>query len=339
MGPKGFNITEICRRDPTTLNDEEFNIALEHCESPFPDVPTGSSSTSSFPSSSSSDSPPILGYTYFYTFLIFGGILLNLLVMITIFSRNRLRTVPNAFMVSLSVADFLMTTVALPLRIMERIDENKNHVITSLLFPCIGVASIFSLCCVTLDRYMHIKQPLNYEKYINKRRAIAIVTGVWFFSISQSLVFFLVKNNRHHEAIFNDVRIFYCFAIPSIFIVAAYAKLFLIARSHARVIAATSVRTPDRPWSQKKDFKILKNIALIVGTFILCWFPFLFAVSYELHHSTLTREFYVLMGILECFACSTCVLNLIIYGILRRDLRISMKYVAGCKRGSMEESE
>ena len=331
MFVNGHNITEICMKK--NLTAEEFDIVLDgHCE-PTP--------TQQGPTEIASFEPSTIGYIVYYSILIFFGIILNLLVMITIFSRNRLRTIPNAFMVSLSVADFLMATVAIPLRLLERLNQNNYYDITPMLYPCIGVASIFSLCCVTLDRYMHIRHPLNYDKYMNKKRAIMIVAGIWGFAILQASVFFLVMENSYYEAIYNDVRLGYCLVIPAIFICVTYTKLFLIARSHARVIATTSVTIPGgRPWSQKKDFKILKVIALIVGTFVLSWSPFLFAVSYELHHETQRSEqYYLFMGIAECFACSTCVWNPIIYGLLRRDLRISMRYVAACKRDSIEESQ
>ena len=327
-----MNITEICLKNISKLTAEEFEIWLDgYCDPP---------TSTERPTEQASLTLSTTAYVAYYSMLISGGIILNLLVMITIFSRNRLRTIPNAFMISLSVADFLLATVAIPLRLVERLNRNISYDITPILYPCIGAASIISLCCVTLDRYMHIRHPLNYEKHMNKKRAIGIVAGLWVFSILQALVFFLVHQKRYNEAIYNDVRLGYCFVIPAIFISVTYTKLFLIARSHARVIATTSVTIPDRSWSQKKDFKILKVIALIVGTFVLCWFPFLVAVSYELHHDTpRSPKFYLFMGIAECLACSTCVLNPIIYGLLRRDLRISMRYVAACKRESIEESE
>ena len=323
MSTNVLNITDICLKNFTELTAKEFDIWLEeHCDLPT-ERPT---------------EPLTTGYVAYYSLLISAGFVLNLLVMITIFSRNRLRTIPNAFMVSLSVADILLATVAIPLRLVERLNRNKNYDITSVVYPCIGVASIFSLCCVTLDRYMHIRHHLNYEKHMNKKRAIGIVAGLWVFSVLQASAILLVQKNRYNEAIYNHVRFMVCFVIPAFFISVAYTKIFVIARSHARVIATTTVTIPNRSCSQKKDFKILKIIALIVGTLVLCWFPFLVAVSYELHHETRrSRKFYLFMGIAECLACSTCVLNPIIYGLLRRDLRISMRYVAVCKRESIEE--
>ena len=323
-----INITELCLKNYTSLTDKEFMLyLLGYCVKSTPIASKQSPSSKT-------------GYVIYYSFLMFVGIALNLLVMVTIFSRNRLRTIPNIFMISLAVADTLMAAAAIPLRIIERSYDNSNLIITSMLYPCIGVASILSLCCVTLDRYMHIKHPLDYDKYMNKVRAAGIVAVLWVFSILQASMFFFVRKNRDHEAIYNDVRFMCCFGIPAIFIMITYTKLFIIARSHARVIATNSVTIPDRSMSQKKDFKILKVIALVVGTFILCWFPFLFAVSYELHAEQKSSEdFYLFMGIAECFEFSTCVLNPIIYGLLRRDLRVSMRYVAACKRESIEESE
>jgi hypothetical protein len=325
MSTNVLNITDICLKNFTELTAKEFDIWLEeHCDLPT-ERPT---------------EPLTTGYVAYYSLLISAGFVLNLLVMITIFSRNRLRTIPNAFMVSLSVADILLATVAIPLRLVERLNRNKNYDITSVVYPCIGVASIFSLCCVTLDRYMHIRHHLNYEKHMNKKRAIGIVAGLWVFSVLQAAVFIFVYEHRINEAIYNDVRVVICFVIPAIFVCVTYTKLIVIARSHARVIAATSITIPNLSCTQKKDFKILKVIALVVGTLVLCWFPFLVTVSYELHHDTArSRKFHLFKDIAECLACSTCVLNPVIYGLLRRDLRISMRYVVACKRESIEERE
>ena len=328
----GVNLTKIClEKDKSRLSGEELLIYANKCILPtWEEQDTESYSTGS-----------TTGYVVYFSVLVFAGIALNLLVVITIFSRNRLRTVPNAFMVSLSVADFLMAAVVIPLKISQRLQDKDNSIITILLYPCVGVASIFSLCCVTLDRYMHIKHPLNYTKYMNKVRAAGMIVGLWVFSIGQALVFLLVQHNVESEAIYNDVRLACCFGIPLIFITIVYTSLLMTARAHARVIATTSVSIQQSPLSNKKDFKMLKVIALIIGSFSVCWFPYLFALSYELHTNVdeRTHTLYWFKDIAECFLCLTCVLNPLIYGLLRRDLRISMRYVAACKKESIEESQ
>ena len=325
------NLTEICKKNFTSLNETEIEYVLDGLcdESTYPDLPTCTLPLTSV-------------FIIFYVIFIVGGVVLNILIQITIFRRNRLRTVTNAFMVSLSVGDFLMATVIIPLRISERL-SSASYVVTRIIYPCIGVSSISSLSCVTLDRYLNIMHALNYEKYMNKSRAVGIITSCWIFSILQSCVYFLIgPENTQNRAIFNDVRSILCFGFPAIFIFVVYTKLFLIAREHSRNIAITSVRIPHcRPFPLRQDTKILTVVVLLVGTFIVGWFPFLFAVSYELHHeeSELSRRFCLFKHISECILMSTCVLNPIMSGLLRRDLRISLRYVAACKRESIEEIE
>ena len=330
---------EICQKNYTDLTDEEFDKVF-YIEG-FCDEPTNvtTSTTSRAYPPSQDVHTAILVY---YSFLVFSGIVLNLLVMLTILLRERLRTVPNAFMISLTIADFLMASVIVPLRLSEFLQPNKlSYEITDMLFPLVGVASIYSLCSVTLDRYIHIRNALNYEKYITKFRAILVVAAIWSFAITQGvIVIFMVDKKK--EMVYNDARFVVCFCFPGIFIAMAYAKLFLVARGHARAIAAaTPMHLDSVRSSHNKDFKILKVVALIVGTFFLCWLPFFVLNSYELHNVELAANssvFRVLMQTSECLACSTTVFNPLLYGFLRKDLRLSIKNVITCGSSGIEDT-
>ena len=331
---------EICQKNYTDLTDEEFDKVFDI--EGFCDEPTNVTTTTT-----SRAYPPnqdvhaaILVY---YSFLVFSGIVLNLMVMITILLRERLRTVPNAFMISLTIADFLMASVIVPLRLSEFLQPNKSnsYEITNMLFPLVGVASIYSLCSVTLDRYIHIRNALNYEKYITKFRAILVVAAIWSFAIAQGvIVFFMVDSKK--EMVYNDARFVICFCFPGIFIAIAYAKLFLVARGHARAIAAaTPTHLDSVRSSHNKDFKILKVVALIVGTFFLCWLPLFVLISYELHNVELAGNssvFRVLLQTSECLACSTTVFNPLLYGFLRKDLRLSIRNVITCGSSGIEDT-
>ena len=324
---------EICKKNLTNLTDEEFDKVFNiegFCD------PITNESDKNAPNQ---DTPTAI--LVYYPVLIITGMIANCLVTITILSRQRLHTVPNAFMVSLSIADFLMACVVVPLRIIEPLGSKEtDYRISDMLFPLIGVASIFSLCSVTLDRYIHIRNALNYQKYMNKFRAFIVVTGIWLFAILQAfIVLFMVDQTK--ERIYNDIRFVLCFCVPALFIAAVYSKLFVIARSHARVIAAmTPSLAQNVPSSYKKDLKILKVVGLIVGAFFICWFPFFVLVSYELHTLEFDQQssiFRVFMRTSECLACSTTVFNPILYGFLRRDLRQSIRNAVNCKNSRVDE--
>ena len=133
----------ICSTNLTELTDAQF----EKHQSGICDTTTTSPPT--VPSTVPTTPRAIVVYLAIIALL---GVLLNLLVSLTILRRHRLRTISNAFIISLSVSDFLMASVVVPLRLSEHLGAQLNFDITDLLFPTIGVVSIFSLCSVTLDR-------------------------------------------------------------------------------------------------------------------------------------------------------------------------------------------
>ncbi|XP_028395723.1 histamine H2 receptor-like [Dendronephthya gigantea] len=279
------------------------------------------------------DKPTSPEFIAVYAVLIFGGVVLNLLVLVTTFSRNRWRTVTNTFIVSLSLGDFLLATVIIPVRINERF-LSKSFVEMRIIYPCIGAITIFSLSCLTLDRYLNIMHAMDYDGYMNKSRAAVLIASCWIFSILQSCIYFLIhESDRYKKAIYNDVRGILCFALPAILNCVVYAKLFVIAKRHSRHIAVTSTSIPhSHPLPLRQDTKLLTIVVFLVGTFIVCWFPFLFAVCYELHHekSELSKSFCLFKDISECILMSTCVINPITCGLFRRDIR---------QRESVEEIE
>lgn len=49
-------------------------------------------------------------------------------------------------------------------------------------------ASIVNLCAISLDRFIHIKNPLRYEQWMTKKVVCASVAAIWLLS---ALVSFL----------------------------------------------------------------------------------------------------------------------------------------------------
>ena len=191
---------------------------------------------------------------------------------------------------------------------------------------------------ISIHRYLHIRNPLNYGKYMNYVRASFLISSIWMFAISHAVVLNYVKRTD----VVYEVHIALSFCLPAVFILGVYTKIALIARTHARVIATTSLTTPNDNWTAfKRDIKVLKNVALVVGTFFVCWLPFLTLTNYTVHHN-LNRTQYsstltVFVHISECLVCSGPVFNPLIYGFLRRDLRTAIKYSIACRKERSED--
>ncbi|XP_017491118.1 PREDICTED: 5-hydroxytryptamine receptor 1A-alpha-like [Rhagoletis zephyria] len=95
----------------------------------------------------------------------------NLLVIVVFLQDRRLRKVTNFYIISLSVADFLVGAIGIPSAILTRIGIPRNSIrlcLTMLsLLVVLCTISILNLVAVSLDRYWAILHPLDYHKRIS----------------------------------------------------------------------------------------------------------------------------------------------------------------------------
>ncbi|CAH8586226.1 unnamed protein product [Schistosoma haematobium] len=116
------------------------------------------------------------------TMIIFFG---NLLIILCVATRNRLRRICDQYIASLALADFLVSVFVLPFAIIR---QNIGYwpfesaflcqfYITSDIFLC--MSSIFNLCCISIDRYMAIGYPLQYITKKSRRISIIMILIAW----------------------------------------------------------------------------------------------------------------------------------------------------------------
>lgn len=46
----------------------------------------------------------------------------------------------------------------------------------------IGTCSILNLCAISLDRFVHIKDPMSYNRWMTKKIVFVAVSGIWLVS-------------------------------------------------------------------------------------------------------------------------------------------------------------
>ncbi|XP_025832635.1 probable G-protein coupled receptor No18 [Agrilus planipennis] len=113
----------------------------------------------------------------------------NTLVILAVLTTRRLRTVTNCFVLSLSVADWLVAVFVMPLAV-------AYHLMGSWVFGwllcdiwvsldiLLCTASILSLCAISVDRYLAVTQPLTYSRRRrSKRLAFGMILVVWCSSV------------------------------------------------------------------------------------------------------------------------------------------------------------
>ncbi|XP_049928890.1 D(4) dopamine receptor-like [Epinephelus moara] len=139
--------------------------------------------------------------------LLFGVLLIvviicgNLLVCLSVFTEKALKTTTNYFIVSLAVADLMLAVLVLPLFVYS---EFQDGVWTLSTTVCDGLmtmdvmlctASIFNLCAISIDRFIAVLIPLNYNrKHVDLRQAV-LLSATWIMALAvASPIMFGINN-------------------------------------------------------------------------------------------------------------------------------------------------
>ena len=97
-------------------------------------------------------------------------------VMLWLFYKNKsLRTISNQFLASLCVADFLAGLVVDPVYIAIRVfaQPRKGSIllnVINMVWIHSTAATVFNICCVSVDRFIAIRFPLRYQDIITKQK-------------------------------------------------------------------------------------------------------------------------------------------------------------------------
>ncbi|KAI5713802.1 hypothetical protein M8J76_005809 [Diaphorina citri] len=126
-------------------------------------------------------------------FIIVSAIFGNLLVIVSVMRHRKLRVITNYFVVSLAFADMLVAFGAMGFNLSVEIFNRWLFGyfmcdVWNSLDVYFSSASILHLCCISVDRYYAIVQPLDYHLIMTKSRLLIMLCIVW---LSPALVSFL----------------------------------------------------------------------------------------------------------------------------------------------------
>ena len=108
----------------------------------------------------------------------------NFLVIVAILWNRKLRTICNFLFLNLAVADMLQGAVAMPLRLVDQLNQTENRP----LIPCLVVipltvflfgASNFNLTLISLDRYLALRRPFLYPSLAVPWKVAVIIAVSW----------------------------------------------------------------------------------------------------------------------------------------------------------------
>ncbi|XP_074472540.1 trace amine-associated receptor 1-like [Sebastes fasciatus] len=217
----------------------------------------------------------------------------NLLVIISIIYFKQLHTATNFLILSLAVADLLVGLVVFPLSMVFSLSsclyyEDLFCKVRDSLDATLSVSSILNTCCISIDRYYAVCQPLNYRTKINVNVVAVMIVVSWSVSvlvaIGRAIPGLISEKCKENCVIdFRRARIlaqFFSFYLPVIIMLCIYLKIFLVAQRQARSIQNTTCQnTKSGATASKMERKSTKTLAIVMGVFLMCWTPFFLYVS------------------------------------------------------------
>ena len=116
----------------------------------------------------------------------------NLFTIIAVVRNRNLQYATNYLIVSLSVADTLVCTILVPMRASQHIAYQYNETVPKTFVVVAGfvgrvniIASISTLVCLSIDRYLALSRPLKYATSIryNLWKVLAVIATVWAVAV------------------------------------------------------------------------------------------------------------------------------------------------------------
>ncbi|KAM7042260.1 histamine H2 receptor isoform 2-T2 [Acridotheres tristis] len=277
----------------------------------------------------------------------------NIIVCLAVTLDRRLRSLTNCFIVSLAITDLLLGLLVLPFSAFYELAREWPfgsilcNIYTSLdVMLC--TASILNLFMISLDRYFAVTTPLRYCQVVTPSRVAVALVVIWTVSLMVSfLPIHLGWNTKNWTAeqnteptcstecmlavnpVYGLVDSLLTFYIPLVIMCITYYRILKIAREQAKRINHTWGNTPMPP--MVKEHKATVTLAVVLGAFIVCWFPYFTVFTYRGVWGD-SRVKGTPMSIVLWLGYANSALNPILYGTLNRDFRLAYQHLLHCWR-------
>lgn len=289
----------------------------------------------------------------------------NVLVCLAVKFNRRLRNLTNCFIVSLAFTDLLLGLLVLPFSAIYEISSHVWYFSSTLcniyisLDVMLCTASILNLFMISLDRYYAITKPLRYTTVVTPLRVAVVMFLIWVVSLMVSFLPIHLGWNTNDSTIQNEnifkggrrecklevnpeyvlVDGLLTFYLPLVVMCITYFQIFKIAREQAKRINNTSCcKAIHQALPTVKEHKATLTLAIVMGAFIVCWFPYFTVFTYRgvVGNDKVSET---LLSIVMWLGYVNSALNPILYAALNRDFRTAYQQLLRCWKGGPDTRE
>ena len=251
-----------------------------------------------------------------------------------------IRTAANVLLSSLALADLLVGLVIDPVWIARcvlspRPVDHPFRIVIDFLWIQTSVTTTFSLCVVSLDRYIAVRFSLSYSQIVTQTRCYFAISLVWIVSIVFGMARVMIKNPNNLPTLWMCVTVI-TFLLPMVLIFLFYSFILGQARKQSRNIAHLSAERHGAQLAAERvrNRKATKTAGLIVALFFVSWFPSLVTSFVNLttnDHCTKQRMRLVWLWV-ELVAFGSSGINPWLYSLRNNAFKVEMKKVFGKSR-------
>lgn len=225
----------------------------------------------------------------------------NCAVMGVIVKHRQLRTVTNAFILSLSLSDLLTALLCLPAAFLDLFappgDSGpwRSFCAASRFFSsCFGIVSTFSVALISLDRYCAIVRPPRDK--LGRRRALQLLAGAWVAALGFSLPWELLRAPREPPAPQSFHRCLYrtspdpaqlgaaysvglvvaCYLLP--FLLMCFCRYHICKTVRLSDVRVRPMTTYARVLRFFSEVRTATTVLIMIVFVICCWGPYCFLV-------------------------------------------------------------
>ncbi|XP_076848540.1 G-protein coupled receptor 135-like isoform X1 [Brachyhypopomus gauderio] len=223
----------------------------------------------------------------------------NSAVVVVIIKHRQLRTVTNAFIMSLSLSDLLTAILCLPFSFMMLFSKDGTWmfgdrfcVANGFFNTCFGIISTLTMTLISFDRYYAIvRQP---QEKIGRTKAMQLLVAVWLWAVLLSSPWYLVLRSPervvvHKRGFYHCMYVFHsgssrmgrtysvavivvCYLLPFALMCFCHYNICRTVRlCETRVRPVTTYAHLLRFYS---EMRTATTVLVMIVFIILCWGPY-----------------------------------------------------------------
>ncbi|KAH8247549.1 hypothetical protein KR038_006153 [Drosophila bunnanda] len=288
--------------------------------------------------------------------MMFVAIAGNGIVLWIVTGHRSMRTVTNYFLLNLSIADLLMSSLNCVFNFIFMLNSDWPFgsiycTINNFVANVTVSTSVFTLVAISFDRYIAIVHPL--KRRTSRRKVRFILVLIWVLSCvlsapcllyssimtkhyyngkSRTVCFMMWPDGRYPTSMadyaYNLIILVLTYGIPMIVMLICYSLMGRVLWG-SRSIGENTDRQME---SMKSKRKVVRMFIAIVSIFAICWLPYHLFFIYAYHNNQVASTKYVQHMYLGFYwlAMSNAMVNPIIYYWMNKRFRMYFQRIICC---------